>query len=381
VKTETPSSYEEAAAVMGRCGAEGLTVRVRGGGTKWHWGRSVPEPDVEVATAGLGRLVEHNAGDLTAVVEAGARLDAVQEAFAAQGQMLALDPPAQEGATVGGVLATADSGPLRHRYGAMRDLVLGVTLALSDGTLARAGGKVIKNVAGYDLAKLFTGSFGTLGLVVELAVRLHPRPARTGTAAGAGDDPGALARGAAAVAHAPLEADSLDVAWAGGSGRVLVRLSGADPTARLAQAADLLAGAGLAVDVIEDDDEVWAAQRHGQRGAGGEAVVKVSALPSTLPRVLAAAAAHGAPVVGRAGLGLSWLRLPAGDAAELVAAVEEIRRALAPAPVVVTDAPDEVRAGLDPWGGETGPVTLMRRVKERFDPAGVCAPGLFVGGI
>ncbi len=373
---------------MGRCGAEGLTVRVRGGGTKWHWGRSVPQPDVEVVTAGLGRLVEHNAGDLTAVVEAGARLDAGQEAFAAEGQMLALDPPAHGGAagdesaaTVGGVLATADSGPLRHRYGAMRDLVLGVTLALSDGTLARAGGKVIKNVAGYDLAKLFTGSFGTLGLVVELAVRLHPRPARSGTAAGAGADPEALARGAAAVAHAPLEADSLDVSWTDGAGRVLVRLSGADPTARLAQAADLLAGAGLAVDVIADDKSLWTAQRAGQRGAGGEAVVKVSALPSALPQVLATASAVGAPVVGRAGLGLSWLRLPAGDAAELVAVVEEIRRALAPAPVVVTDAPDEVRAGLDPWGGETGPVALMRRVKARFDPAGVCAPGLFVGGI
>jgi glycolate oxidase FAD binding subunit len=388
MKIESPSSYEKAAAVMGRCGAEGLTVRVRGGGTKWNWGRAVAEPDVEVSTAGLGRLVEHNAGDLTAVVEAGARLETLQETFAAEGQMLALDPPTRgggagegAGASIGGVLATADSGPLRHRYGAVRDLVLGVTLALSDGTLARAGGKVIKNVAGYDLGKLFTGSYGTLGLVVELAVRLHPRPARTGTAAGTGDDPRALARGASAVAHAPLEADCLDVAWENGAGRVLVRLSGADPGVRLAQAADLLAGAGLAVDVTEDDDAVWAAQRDGQRSPAGETVLKVSALSSALPRVLAAAAARNASVVGRAGLGLSWIRLPAGDGGELVAAVEEIRGELAPAPVVVTDAPDEVRAGLDPWGGETGPVSLMRRVKERFDPAGVCAPGLFVGGI
>ncbi|MGH8975908.1 MAG: FAD-binding oxidoreductase, partial [Acidimicrobiia bacterium] len=113
MKTETPSSYEEAAAVMGRCGTEGLTLRVRGGGTKWSWGRPVPEPDVDVSTTGLGRLVEHNAGDLTAVVEAGARLETVQGTFAAEGQMLALDPPAHGGragegpgaATVGGVLA------------------------------------------------------------------------------------------------------------------------------------------------------------------------------------------------------------------------------------------------------------------------------------
>ncbi len=373
---------------MGRCGADGLTLRIRGGGTKSGWGRPAPDPDVEVSTAGLDRLVEHNAGDLTAVVAAGARLDAIQEAFAAEGQMLALDPPTAGGrvgeghgaATVGGVLATADSGPLRHRYGGVRDLVLGVTLALSDGTLARAGGKVIKNVAGYDLGKLFAGSFGTLGLVVEVALRLHPLPPRTGTAVGRSEDPAALARGASAAAHAPLEADSLDVVWEGGTGAVLVRLGGADPAARLAQASGLLAGAGLAVDVDEDDDARWRAQRAGQRSEDG-AVVKVSAVPGALPAVLAAAGAAGGSVVGRAGLGLSWIRLPAAEPAEVVAAVDDLRRRLAPAAVVVTDAPAEVRDKLDPWGTETGPVGLMRRVKERFDPAGVCAPGVFVGGI
>ena len=120
-----------------------------------------------------------------------------QAAFAAEGQMLALDPPLLDHATVGGVMATADSGPLRHRYGGMRDLVVGATVALSDGTLAKSGGKVIKNVAGYDLAKLFTGSYGTLGLIVRVAVRLHPLPTRTATAVGASDDPDVL--GAAAT--------------------------------------------------------------------------------------------------------------------------------------------------------------------------------------
>ncbi|MGH9037875.1 MAG: FAD-binding oxidoreductase [Acidimicrobiia bacterium] len=381
MKTERPSSYEEAAEVMGRCGTEGQALRIRGGGTKSGWGRPVPDPHVEVSTGGLDRVLEHNAGDLTAVVQAGARLDTVQETFAEEGQMLALDPPTLGAATVGGLLATADSGPLRHRYGGVRDLVLGVTLALSDGTLARAGGKVIKNVAGYDLGKLFAGSFGTLGLVVEMALRLHPLPTRTGTVVGSGDDPSVLSRGASAVAHAPLEADCVDVSWGGGIGSVLVRLGGADPSARLADAAALLAGAGLAVDTNENDDALWAAQRIGQRTQGGDAVMKVSALPSVLPDVLAAAEALGGSVVGRAALGLSWIRLPTEDPGEVVASVEDLRRRLAPAPVVVTDAPGEVRTKLDPWGGETGPVALMRRVKERFDPAGVCAPGLFVGGI
>jgi glycolate oxidase FAD binding subunit len=345
----------------------------------------VPEPDVEVETAGLDRLVEHNAGDLTAVLQAGMPLADAQAVFAEAGQMLALDPPAASGpgdtATVGGVVATADSGPLRHRYGGVRDLLLGITVALSDGTLARSGGKVIKNVAGYDLGKLFAGSLGTLGLVVEVAVRLHPRPTRTATVAGRGDDPGALARGASALAHAPLEADCLDVAWEGGRGAVLVRFASTDPSPRADQAAGLLRGTGLDVEVVEDDDAgLWSRQRAGQRTGSG-VVVKFSALAGELARLLEAAEALSGAVVARAGLGLSWVRLPRAPAGDLVAAVEDLRRRLVPSPCVVLDAPAEVRDKLDPWGEETGPVELMRQVKARFDPAGVCSPGIFVGGI
>ena len=137
----------------------------------------------------LARILEHNVGDFTAVLEAGVPLAAAQAEFAEHGQMLAIDPALHDAATVGGVMAANDSGPLRHRYGSMRDLVVGTTVALSDGTLARSGGKVIKNVAGYDLGKLFCGSFGTLGLIVRVAVRLHPLPPATASAAGATGDP------------------------------------------------------------------------------------------------------------------------------------------------------------------------------------------------
>src|SRR5205085_3739449 len=130
-------------------------------------------------TGGLARLVEHNVGDFTAILEAGTPFSEAQAAFAEHGQALAWDPPVSEASTVGGIMATNDSGPLRHRYGGVRDLVVGVTVVLSDGTIARAGGKVIKNVAGYDLGKLFAGAFGTLGLIAEITVRLHPRPAHT----------------------------------------------------------------------------------------------------------------------------------------------------------------------------------------------------------
>ena len=182
-----PATFEEAAAALAAAAAEGQTVRIRGAGTKADWGATGAEPDLELHTTGLSELVEHNVGDLTAVLQAGVPLAKAQATFAHEGQMLSLDPPFGRGddatATIGGVVATADSGPLRHRYGAARDLVVGMTVALSDGTIARSGGKVIKNVAGYDIAKLFSGAFGTLGAILEVSVRLHsvaPAPRPTG---------------------------------------------------------------------------------------------------------------------------------------------------------------------------------------------------------
>jgi glycolate oxidase FAD binding subunit len=207
-------------------GERGAAVRFAGGGTR-RWGSPGREPAVELSTAGLDRVVEHNSGDLTAVLEAGVRLQKAQAAFAEAGQMLALDPPDRDAATVGGLVATADSGPLRSRYGGVRDLVVGITVALSDGTVATAGGKVIKNVAGYDLAKLFAGSFGTLGAVLEVCVRLHPLPPATATAAAGSTDPVELGRLAHELAHAPLEHVGLDLRFGGGDGAVLVRFGGA----------------------------------------------------------------------------------------------------------------------------------------------------------
>ncbi len=170
-----PDTPEQAAELLRSLGEEGRPVHPRGGGTK-DWGPVIEDAAV-VETGGLARILEHNVGDFTAVLEAGVPLARAQAEFAEHGQMLAIDPAPHDAATVGGVMAANDSGPLRHRYGSMRDLVVGTTVALSDGTLARSGGKVIKNVAGYDLGKLFTGSFGTLGLIVRVAVRLHPLPA------------------------------------------------------------------------------------------------------------------------------------------------------------------------------------------------------------
>jgi glycolate dehydrogenase FAD-binding subunit len=376
--TLRPSTFDEAAAALAASAAGRQAVRIVGGSTKLDWVTPPREPDVELALGGLDQIVEHNAGDLTTTLQAGVTLAAAQAQFATAGQMLALDPPLgrDSAATIGGIVATGDSGPLRHRYGTPRDLVLGMTVALSDGTIARSGGKVIKNVAGYDIAKLFAGSFGTLGAILSVNLRLHPLPAATATALGASTKPEVLAGAARALARAPLELDALDVAWHAGRGGVLVRCAGSEAVRRASRAAELMRTLGLEdVDCETEDRALWARQRAGQRSQR-DALIRVAARPSALAGVLRAAEGCDATLVGRAGLGCSYAELDVG-------AVAHFRGQLPPGAVaVLLDAPGELRAGLDPWGVTEGPaLELMRRVKARFDPAGTCNPGVFVGGI
>jgi glycolate oxidase FAD binding subunit len=267
----------------------GLRVRPVGAGTKLD--PDAQPADVELSTAGLDRIVEHNAGDLTAILQAGVPLARAQEAFAAEGQMLALDPPHPD-ATIGGVVATSDSGPLRHRYGGVRDLVIGATVALSDGTLAKSGGKVIKNVAGYDLAKLVAGSRGTLALVVEVVVRLHPIPRSRATAVFEPANADELGRRVLELSHAPLELESLDVRREGRRGTVLARFAGV-------KAVDRAHASGGRV--VEEDGELWARQREAQPCA-----VRVSALQTDWPRLCRTADRAGGTLVGRAAHGLAW---------------------------------------------------------------------------
>lgn len=379
-----PASFDAAATMLARAAQDGHPVRLRGGATKLGWGTPGPDPRVVLSTGRLSQVVEHNAGDLTAVLEAGVRLVDAQARFAQAGQMLALDPPlrtpggSDPAATIGGIVATGDAGPLRHRYGAARDLVLGMTVALTDGTIASSGSKVIKNVAGYDLAKLFAGSFGTLGLILAVSVRLHPRPERTATAFGAGTEVGALAAAARALAAAPLELDALDISWRAGRGTVLARVSGEHPLHRVQRAAKILREAGVPeIDLTADDESLWERQRDGQRARDG-ALVLVTARPSELVHVMSAVSDCGGALVGRAALGTSYVGLDPD-------ALEQLRDALpAGARAVLRDAPAETRSALDPWAdrdADPATLSLMRRVKARFDPAGVCNPGRFVGGI
>jgi glycolate oxidase FAD binding subunit len=349
-----PESVQEASALL-----KGLDRPIRpvGGGTKPWIAAGDAEP---LESGGLDRILEHNVGDFTAVLEAGVPFAEAQAAFAAHGQRIAWDPPDPGGATIGGIVATADSGPLRHRYGGVRDLVVGMSVVLSDGTVAKSGGKVIKNVAGYDLAKLFAGSFGTLGLIASVSVRLHPLPERTATVCHRSDDPDALLAKVLELARRPLEADCFDVVWSEDAGRILIRFSGAAAEQAASRVGEL----------VEED---WDAVRALQRRPDG-AVLKVSGRPTDLPNVIRAAGE--ATVVSRAALGLSWIAFAPGE--DLAARVAAARQALSPRACTVLDGASRVG---DQWP-DAGPAqVVMERLKARFDPARIFRPGAFVGGI
>ena len=375
-----PRSFAEVAETLATANADGHAVQIRGGQTK-PWGSTPADGDADalrLTTTGLTEITAFDPGDMTASLQAGVPLALAQAHFAAAGQMLALDPPqgAGDAATIGGIVATADRGPLAHRYGGPRDLVVGATVALADGTIARSGGTVIKNVAGYDVAKLLCGSFGTLGVILSVNVRLHPRHP-TVTAHATAEQPERLAAAAHALAALPAELEALDVTWEESGGALLARCAGPRARPRADRIARRMRDAGLReVGTDDADDARWAAQRARQR-SDTAAVLHVAAPPAALARVLAAARASGASVVARAALGEAHITVDPQQIAAL--------RARLPSDTVsvLRDCPPAERAQVsDPWG-VTAPAALsiMRAVKARFDANATCNPGTFVGGI
>jgi glycolate oxidase FAD binding subunit len=376
-----PASTEQTAAVMRAAAAQGLRVVVRGQGTALNWGAPPTRLDLLVDTGRMDQVVEHVAGDLVCVVQAGARLDDVAAVVGRHGQQLALDQP-RPGASVGGTLATSRSGPRRVQYGTPRDLVLGVTIVRADGVVASAGGKVVKNVAGYDLSKLVTGSYGTLGVVTQAVFRLHPLPAVSRWLARTCADGAAAVATALAVTGSQVAPSEISRAPGAGPVGVAVLLEGTvrGVAERSSALRDLLGGPG--------SDDVTPPRGVGTLPAGPDSLLlKVTARRSDLSRVLAAVAAtelrHDVPLrtTGSAGAGVLHVGAP-GDADPLAVAavVADLRAATPDGAVVVLQAPAAVRAVVDGWG-PVGGLDLMRAVKDRFDPERRLAPGRFVGGI
>jgi glycolate oxidase FAD binding subunit len=381
-----PTNLLEARDAMLDAGRD-RTLLIRGGATKLDWGAPARRTDLVVDTTGMSALLAHDPADATAKVQAGMRLADLQDQLATTGQWLAIDPPHAD-ATVGGVFAANATGPRRLRYGGMRDLVIGTTMVTADGAVARSGGNVIKNVAGYDLAKLLCGSLGTLGLVAELIVRLHPLPAASTTVTAA-ITPELATQVTLALLASPLVVSAID--WS--LGTLAIRIEGreAGVDEQTGAVTELLTRHGASPVAVTGADEtaIWEHMAQGHAGVEGETVAVAATLPSAFADVAAsfAQACQTAGVDGdlssHLGHGLHTARLAEADAAAHAAVVRGWRQRVAQlgGHVTVRRRSDDLNDPALIWGGEPPAIALMRAVKQQFDPQARCAPGRFVGGI
>jgi len=397
-----PANEAEIAAVLAFADKEGLRVLVRGGGTQLDMGLPPTGGDILLSTARLNQIVEHVPQDLVVIAEAGLPVTTLQEALAKTHQWLALDPDLAPEATIGGLVATNATGPRRLRYGGVRDSIIGVRVVLADGTIAKGGGKVVKNVAGYDLPKLFTGALGTLGVIVSATFRLYPLPVASRTVHIAAFSMTPLCELAVRIIGSTLVPTIIDIV--GDTTRantytMAVRFEmgqeavTAQADTLLAMIADIHGDVVQAAQTLEGDAEVqfWAQTKHTtiiiKNDSPNMLTLKASLLPTETAhwltnleqvcqqqQVQATWRAH-------AGHGLISVRL-VGDDAALVASVNKLRQVAIEqkGSVVVTEAPFQLAQQLDVWGPVPA-LSVMRNIKARFDPHNTLNPGRFVGGL
>jgi glycolate oxidase FAD binding subunit len=382
-----PGTETELAEILRLSNEAGLAVIPRGGGTKLGWGNSPARADLILSTARMTEIIEHAWADLTVTVEAGCTLQRLQETLGQHGQRLALDPLWPEKATVGGVLSTNDSGALRLRFGALRDLIIGVTIALPDGTLASSGGKVVKNVAGYDLPKLVTGAFGTLGVITRAVFRLHPLPLNShsfsiSTVNAEETQKFVLAVQDSKLAHTFLQSHFSDEKPPVSD--ILFEGTGAGLAAQETQLRNLAAPAS----VSEASNSSWTAREElwALSDPAGTAIAKISILPTSMARTmkLVAHSANAQQVRWKAlmyATGLGWLRLE-GKPGALCEVLQALRGKLQgqDGSLVALHRPSKMPE-FDAWATAGDALPLMKAVKQQLDPKNTLNPGRFVGGI
>jgi glycolate oxidase FAD binding subunit len=367
----SPRDEAEVAAVLAAATADHVAVAVRGGGTKLDWGSPPERCDIVVSTTRIAGVVDHEPADLVCVVRAGTTLVRLQEQLGSvpgYRQRLMLDPPQGANATVGGVVATAASGPLRTRFGTARDLVIGASFVLSDGTTGRSGGKVVKNVAGFDVAKLLVGSLGTLAVITEVAFRLHPLPAASRTVVFASRSPGELCAFAAAVSRLQVTPSIVDLHWP--EGLVLARFDSSERGC-MVQAEQVTERAGGRI-LSEQEALALATLLAASPWSEPGCIAAVAMLPSRVAEFMSSLSTTIEAAVLRPHLGTGEIRFhPDG--------LETIRAVLRSAGGRIV-----IRRGGGMTAGEPDDgvaLDLMRSVKRQLDPARTLSPGRQVGGI
>ncbi|NCJ06939.1 FAD-binding protein [Synechococcales cyanobacterium C] len=396
-----PLTQDELATVIRCAHQHHWRLLICGQGSKLHWGGLSAGVDLGVSTARLNRIIDHAVGDLTVTVEAGIGFRDLQTQLAASGQWLALDPAYADQATVGGIVATRNAGSLRHRYGGLRDMCLGVSFVRADGQVAKAGGRVVKNVAGYDLMKLLTGSYGTLGVMSQLTLRLYPLPEDSSTVL-LGGTPVAIGQLRQALLSSSLTPTAVDIVTPSllASGEVtaelalMVRFQGlaasvqvqCDRILSLAQSVGVIALTPIAPDQPFWDAlcaRLWPPSPPAdtvacQFGVPAQAAVQV------LGQIQQQCQQQGVACWGQlhAGSGLGTLRLRAisGVQADLIHTLRsQAQQALGF--LTLLEAPSALKSAVDVWGYTGNALPLMGQLKSQFDPQAILNPGRFVGGL
>ncbi|MDT5269488.1 MAG: hypothetical protein QOH49_1674 [Acidobacteriota bacterium] len=391
-----PATFEEVCEVLRLAESERWTVAPAGACTWLDAGEAREPADIILKTTRMARLVEHEPADLVATAEAGLTLADFNREVGRAGQWLPLDPPDAGLATLGGMVATGTAGAQGFGYGAPRSHVLGMRVALSDGRRVRAGGRVVKNVAGYDLCKLFTGSHGTLGIILEITFKLRPRPGREATLVAHSRDPRALLEAARSLAGSQLLPVAVELlspplaeevgGSAGGDFFMLARFAGTEGAVeyQLARAAELVRGftkEGVA-EQVEDDDGLWARLSSASPQGDSPLVWRASVLPSALDSMLTRLGDdYGRALSWHAGAGDGRLRVfdESQNHDHPIVVLRGMREAARDAggSLVVERAPTELKRELGAWGLSESAAFLMKRLKEQLDPSDTFSPGRF----
>jgi glycolate oxidase FAD binding subunit len=369
-----PANTEEIAAVLRYANTNGISVAPWGGGTKQSWGNSI-NPSLILHTHRLNTVREHTWQDMTCIVQAGCVWSSLQASLAKHGQFVALDPLWPDRATIGGIAATNDSGSLRLRYGSLRDLIIGMTIVLADGTMARTGGKVVKNVAGYDLHKLMTGAFGTLGVITEITFRLHSIPRHVQSFTIASPDVEALGQLLMKMLDSHLSTQSIQLRSGLSGFNLDVRLATLPEVIRDQASSLSKLAQSVQLEASKSDSDVWnARQEHFDQAE--DFVVKATMLPSDISHIAATIHTLGGTSVTQ-GTGIMTASIPPAASSQL----EHLREKLEAMGGSLTILHHPAQAIPIPSTVPADTLPLMRELKHRFDPNRILNPGRFLGGI